>query len=454
MEWSGHSAILPYLFEMTRVPCQRIAILHTRLSGYMAACLREFRQRSGAELLVFAWPNQDSAPFDVRRFADLGEIRNRREYSDAEIEQAVRAFRPDAILVSGWGDPGYVRICRVLKHAGVPVIAGCDTQWKGSLRQHLAALVAPWHIQRFIDVLWVTGERQRILAKALGFEGDRCMDCYYACDWERFGKKFASVQCSVFRGEGEAGVSSDQWSVIRGGREAGVSSDQLSVIRRDGEEEVISDPLAVNSESEVKGENWETGSAIHDPQSMIAAQPHFLFVGRYVVEKGIDTLLEAYRSYREQVTDPWGLRCAGAGPLRELLKGSGVDDLGFVQPDELPSIMAAAAAFVLPSRFEPWGVVAHEAAASGLPLILSDACGAGVHLLRPLHNGYSVAAGSVVELVRAMVAMHGLLPSQRRNFGHASWELSKQYTPERWAAVLTECLRVNFSLGRRREEDS
>lgn len=31
----------------------KLAILHTRLSGYLAACLRGFKARAGAELLIY-----------------------------------------------------------------------------------------------------------------------------------------------------------------------------------------------------------------------------------------------------------------------------------------------------------------------------------------------------------------------------------------------------------------
>jgi len=44
-----------------------------------------------------------------------------------------------------------------------------------------------------------------------------------------------------------------------------------------------------------------------------------------------------------------------------------VHDKGFVQPSDLPNIFAQAGVFILPSRYEPWGVVIGEALASGLP---------------------------------------------------------------------------------------
>lgn len=394
----------------------RVVVLYTRLSSYMAACLREFRIQTDAELLIYAKPSQPNAPFSGNSFSGLDGILDRSTFSETEIENHVRAFRPDAILVSGWGDPAYSRICRKLKATGVPVIAGCDTQWKGSLRQRIATLVAPWHVQRFIDVLWVTGERQHRLARALGYRGEHCWEGYYACDWKAFAAKSEERN-----------------------RKSKVGSNLQS-------------PLSASNPS----------SAFHLPSS-----PSFLFVGRYVPEKGLNVLVKAYALYREKAekldsedraeraeassqnltsdlrppasdSRPWNLICAGKGELAGLLTHPGIQDKGFVQPEHLPQLMYESSCFVLPSRFEPWGVVIQEAAASGLPLIVSRACGAGDHLVRDGQNGFVVETGNVQHLASAMMRMHRLSDDERREFGRRSFELSKQYAPVRWAKTLVE----------------
>ena len=174
-------------------------------------------------------------------------------------------------------------------------------------------------------------------------------------------------------------------------------------------------------------------------------RPHFLFVGRYQPVKGLDTLLAAYEAYRAEMSAsgqrPWPLVCVGTGPLGEAIRrAEGVEDLGFVQPDDLPGVMAEASAFVFPSRWEPWGVALHEAASAGLPIVASDACGAAVHLLRDRYNGFSFGSGDAGHLAGRLLALSHASPSDRAEMGRASFALSQQYTPERWADTLVQGL--------------
>jgi glycosyltransferase involved in cell wall biosynthesis len=145
----------------------------------------------------------------------------------------------------------------------------------------------------------------------------------------------------------------------------------------------------------------------------------------------------AYRAYRETAKDPWPLYCIGTGPLKSLLEGvDGIHDLGFVQPDDLPEKMRNATVFVLPSVHEPWGVVVQEAAASGLALLCSDACGAADHLLDPDRNGLRFSAGDVSGLTAAMMALAGKTREELCSMGRASVELSRRYTPIKWAETV------------------
>jgi glycosyltransferase involved in cell wall biosynthesis len=163
----------------------------------------------------------------------------------------------------------------------------------------------------------------------------------------------------------------------------------------------------------------------------------FLFVGRLVADKAIDVLAAAYRDYRSAVADPWPLLVAGTGPDAALLQGQpGVDMLGFVQPDDLPDVYAQSGCLVLPSRFEPWAIAIHEAAAAGLPVVCTAACGASTRLVLDGYNGAVIPADNAAALARALGRMHGSSDEERRAMGVASESLAEQYTPDRWATNL------------------
>jgi glycosyltransferase involved in cell wall biosynthesis len=160
----------------------------------------------------------------------------------------------------------------------------------------------------------------------------------------------------------------------------------------------------------------------------------FLFAGRYVAEKDVATLVQGYELYRRQVANPWSLTCCGVGPEGHLLQNRpGIIDRGFVQPSELPALFAQHGAFVLPSRFEPWGVVIAEAAASGLPVICSSACGAAADMVRPYYNGVMIEPGDVTALARAMRWVHDH-EHELALVGHRGAALADAFSAASWAA--------------------
>ena len=171
----------------------------------------------------------------------------------------------------------------------------------------------------------------------------------------------------------------------------------------------------------------------------------FLFVGRYVRRKGLDVLMKGYAAYRARSSGAWELACIGSGDLNRILKGQpGVRDLGFAQPDELPSLLFQYGCFVLPSRFEAWGVAVHEAASAGMPLICSEAVGASVHLVREHYNGYTFRSEDAEELSFCLQMMAEQSDTQLETMSQNSRQLSSQYSPKLWADTLTNQIRQSL----------
>src|SRR5512134_3369011 len=84
--------------------------------------------------------------------------------------------------------------------------------------------------------------------------------------------------------------------------------------------------------------------------------------------------------------------------------------------------------FVLPSRYDGWGVVVNQAVAAGLPVICSNQVGAGYDLVEDSVNGLKFQAGDAHGLERSMRFL-----ADHREFiepwGEASRTRGRSWTP-------------------------
>lgn len=137
----------------------------------------------------------------------------------------------------------------------------------------------------------------------------------------------------------------------------------------------------------------------------------FLFVGRLSPEKNIDLLLKSYEGYVQKVENPLPLTFVGSGPLQDNVldaahRSRGAIMLkGFVQQNDLPAIYHSSYCLILPSSYEPWGLVANEAQAAALPVIITHECGAANELVIDNISGLVVAQDKE-EIIQAMVTLH------------------------------------------------
>jgi glycosyltransferase involved in cell wall biosynthesis len=127
-------------------------------------------------------------------------------------------------------------------------------------------------------------------------------------------------------------------------------------------------------------------------------------VARLAPEKGLETLVEA----AAEAVPPVALVVVGDGPERESLEQlARRRDVRAIFTGSLPwervgAAYVAADVFALLSSRETWGVVVNEAAACGLPLVLSDRVGAAADLLHDGENGYLVPAGDAAATARRL----------------------------------------------------
>lgn len=197
----------------------------------------------------------------------------------------------------------------------------------------------------------------------------------------------------------------------------------------------------------VRGLRLEPGYSVVDnrhfrPRTDAIRERLLLSVARFSPEKDLATLIRAFRGSR--LADSWRLRLIGGGPLeqslRELAEGCpAIEFAGWVGYADLPAEYARSAWFVLPSQFEPWGLVVNEAMAAGLPVIASDACGCQPDLISD-ENGHTFTAGDVDGLREIL---NGLAEPdapgwQRRS--RASLDRIEAFSCDAWARRLLQLL--------------
>lgn len=123
------------------------------------------------------------------------------------------------------------------------------------------------------------------------------------------------------------------------------------------------------------------GVAAFRAERVAPGEKLIFFAGRLEYEKGVQTVLDALPRIREHV--PVRFVVAGVGThmeeLRDHARRDGIEDavefLGFVADDDLRLWYAAADLAVVPSLYEPFGMVALETMASGTPCIAADTGG-------------------------------------------------------------------------------
>lgn len=136
----------------------------------------------------------------------------------------------------------------------------------------------------------------------------------------------------------------------------------------------------------------------------------FVFCGRLVQAKRPDLAIRSFLDVANERPD-WDLILIGGGDALEDLKTMVPDDLahrilftGFIDDQQaISSLYRLSDVLVHPCEIEPWGLIINEAAAAGLAIITTKACGAGPELVEDGRNGFLIEPGTSEELTQAML---------------------------------------------------
>ncbi|MDB5351175.1 MAG: glycosyltransferase [Planctomycetota bacterium] len=305
----------------------------------------------------------------------------------AAMTEALDRDRPDAVAVVGYARPESMAALKWAENHGKPAILLSETQEIDHPRAWWKEAVKRRRVRRFAAAL-VGGERHRAYLAKLGMPFDRIVLGYNAVDNVGYASRTQALRSSGERPPG------------------------------------------------------------------LADRDYFLAVNRFVPEKNLVRLVHAFAMYRADAAPEcaWDLVLCGGGPdeaevdslIRHLGLKAAIHRPGFLQESELAAWYAHASAFVHPSRMEPWGLVVNEAAACGLPLLVSDRAGCVETLVPdpPGATGRRIDPDDVDAMAGAMAWMAGLEPAERNDMGCRASRVVFDWGPERFASGLIEALEL------------
>jgi glycosyltransferase involved in cell wall biosynthesis len=169
-----------------------------------------------------------------------------------------------------------------------------------------------------------------------------------------------------------------------------------------------------------------------------------VFCGQMIARKGVDLLLKAFSRIIDDGLQAKLLLVGREAELPQMMSNlpqkvqDCIEYAGFQAPEALPEFFRQADIFVLPSRYDGWGVVVNQALGAGLPIICSDTVGAGAELVEQGKNGWIVPVGDVDALYEAL-KKYVQNPTAIKAASEASIAKSASWVPEvgarRWLEV-------------------
>ena len=283
-----------------------------------------------------------------------------------QIWGAVRRGGFDALWIHGHGVGANLIALAAAKSIGIPVFMRCETHlglprvgWKAALRKPLMSA-----FYRNLDGFLAIGSANRDFYRAMGVPDNRISLMPYTVDNARFTQKSA-----------------------------------------------LSD---------------EHRRATRERLKISGDRPAILYVSKFMRRKHPDHLVQAAKRLSAEGLD-FDLVLAGNGEMQAELEQL-TRDLphvvmpGFINQQEMPTLLGACDIFVLPSEDEPWGLIVNEAMCAGLPVVASSEVGCSVDLIEDGGNGQTFRAGDVDGLTNALRPIVSDA-NLRKAMSARSWEL-------------------------------
>ena len=338
----------------------KLAIISTHPIQYYAPLFRQLSQEPGIELKVYyTWSQSREGPTYDTDFAKViaWDIPLLEGYSYEFVEnhagdpglnhftgidnpgliQAIKGWKPDAVLVIGWNYKSHLRAMRFFKGKTPILFKGDSTllDERPGVRKILRRIFLTW-VYRHVDYALYAGKENLAYFRAHGLKDKQLEFVPHAIDNKRFGDD------------------------------------------------------SQNAEEEVK--KWKTRLGIAPSDLVI------LFAGKLEPKKDPEFVLRMASGVpSEQIK----FIIVGNGKLQYQLRAMAQLDkriifLDFQNQQQMPQVYRLGDIFVLPSigPGETWGLAINEAMACGLPVIASDRVGGGSDLIEEDKTGWIFKPGN------------------------------------------------------------
>lgn len=351
--------------------------------------------------ILASHPIQYQAPI-FRLLARQFDLRVFYAHRANEVDQSKAGFDVgfdwDVDLLSGYEHEFLENVSR---HPGLDYFGGCDTpSIAANLSQgHFKAFVVMgWHLKSFFQGIWA--------AKRLGLpvmvRGDSQLDTPRSAA-RRIAKMMVyPVALRAFDAALYVGARSRRYW-----EHYGYPADRL-----------FFSPHCVDNQWFSRRATQEARRGLRSKYGIGEHATVLLFAGKLVPFKRPLDLVAAAALLAPGIHDLTVL-VAGSGALSRDITLVAADNnvhlvqLGFCNQTEMPVAYAAADVLVLPSQGEEtWGLVANEALASGLPIVVSDACGCAADLASDKRAGRVYPMGEVGALADAVTDLLANLPER------------------------------------------
>jgi glycosyltransferase involved in cell wall biosynthesis len=176
----------------------RILFLAAQLQPFLVSGIRSLLENYEVEIIVYCRNDNQNLLLDLPSDKRL-KVFLYPDEPDTFFWNEIKSFNPQIVFCAGWMYLRYLNWCKALRNYGAKTICAMDTQWKGTLKQKVLTLVAPFTIGKYFSYAWIPGSRQMDYAHRLGFKDDCILKYLYAPDTHLFQQSYSIFKQKQFR---------------------------------------------------------------------------------------------------------------------------------------------------------------------------------------------------------------------------------------------------------------